>query len=115
MKWYKNTKSDELWEALQLIAGMELLKNFKLAGGTALSLQLGHRISVDIDLFTNQEYGSVDFLSLEKELKKSFKIVDCGFTDLIGIGKSFFIGNNNDELVKLDLCYTDDLYFLLKN
>lgn len=34
--------------------------DFYLAGGTALALQLGHRRSVDIDLFTNREYGSLD-------------------------------------------------------
>ena len=28
-----------------------LFKNFYLAGGTALALQLGHRTSTDIDLF----------------------------------------------------------------
>jgi len=29
------------------------LKNFSLVGGTALSLKLGHRISIDLDLFSN--------------------------------------------------------------
>jgi len=29
------------------------LKNFVLVGGTSLALQMGHRISVDLDLFTN--------------------------------------------------------------
>ncbi|WP_428985335.1 nucleotidyl transferase AbiEii/AbiGii toxin family protein [Sphingobacterium oryzagri] len=27
--------------------------SFRLVGGTALSLQLGHRLSVDIDLFSD--------------------------------------------------------------
>ncbi|MGZ3837321.1 MAG: nucleotidyl transferase AbiEii/AbiGii toxin family protein [Flavisolibacter sp.] len=30
----------------------EQLSAFNLVGGTALALQAGHRISVDIDLFT---------------------------------------------------------------
>jgi len=114
MKWYKNTVSDELWEALQLLAKMVFIKDFRLVGGTALSLQLGHRISVDIDLFTDQEYESVDFLAIEKELKKSFKTVDGGLSDLIGLGKSSFIGQTNNELIKLDMYYTDKFVFASK-
>ncbi|MEJ0056129.1 MAG: nucleotidyl transferase AbiEii/AbiGii toxin family protein [Bacteroidota bacterium] len=36
----------------------EELKNFRLVGGTALSLCMGHRISIDIDLFTNQDFDA---------------------------------------------------------
>jgi hypothetical protein len=32
-----------------------VFKDYFLVGGTALALQIGHRISVDIDLFTQQE------------------------------------------------------------
>lgn len=34
------------------------LKNFRLAGGTSLALQFGHRISVDLDFFTNGSFDS---------------------------------------------------------
>ncbi|MET0636938.1 MAG: nucleotidyl transferase AbiEii/AbiGii toxin family protein [Chitinophagaceae bacterium] len=37
---------------------------FRLVGGTSLSLQLGHRESVDIDFFTNADYGSIDFKAI---------------------------------------------------
>lgn len=33
------------------------LSAFRLVGGTALALQLGHRISVDLDLFTNTPFN----------------------------------------------------------
>lgn len=33
-------------------------KDFILVGGTALSLQIGHRISVDIDLFSSKPFDS---------------------------------------------------------
>ncbi len=39
----------------------EIFKDFRLVGGTALSLKIGHRISVDIDLFSDAEYGTIDF------------------------------------------------------
>src|SRR5450631_1832662 len=34
------------------------LKDFILVGGTALSLQLGHRKSLDIDLFISKDFDS---------------------------------------------------------
>ena len=46
----------ELWDALHIIQNNPLFKNFYLVGGTALSLQIGHRLSLDIDLFTNDEF-----------------------------------------------------------
>ena len=39
----------------QLMQDQEL-RSFRLVGGTALSLRLGHRISVDLDLFTNTPF-----------------------------------------------------------
>lgn len=32
-------------------------QGFYLAGGTALSLRLGHRVSVDLDFFTSQPFS----------------------------------------------------------
>lgn len=40
------------------------LNEFYLVGGTALALQLGHRNSIDIDLFTRNEFLPADLLSL---------------------------------------------------
>lgn len=37
----------------------KVFEPFRLVGGTALSLQMGHRLSVDIDLFTDAEYGTL--------------------------------------------------------
>ncbi|MCG9898690.1 MAG: nucleotidyl transferase AbiEii/AbiGii toxin family protein [Hydrotalea sp.] len=42
---------------------------FRLVGGTALSLYFGHRMSVDIDLFTDAPYGTIDFDKIESWLK----------------------------------------------
>jgi len=43
------------------------LSRFALAGGTALALYLGHRRSVDIDLFTGEGFDAVEMLEhLEK-------------------------------------------------
>lgn len=49
------------------------LSNFKefgyLAGGTALALQLGHRISFDFDIFCNKEISGQILNKLRKEFK----------------------------------------------
>lgn len=42
-------------ETLAWLGSLPLLRPFYLAGGTALALRLGHRISQDLDLFANIE------------------------------------------------------------
>ncbi|MBS1647137.1 MAG: nucleotidyl transferase AbiEii/AbiGii toxin family protein [Bacteroidetes bacterium] len=85
----------------------EEFKSFRLVGGTALSLYRGHRKSIDIDLFTDVEYGSVDFNQITTFLKKQYSYVDTSKDHLIGFGKSYFVGNNNMDSIKLDVFYTD--------
>lgn len=48
---------------------MPELKSFSLVGGTALSLQYGHRISADLDLFCTEGYN---YKLLVDSLKKRF-------------------------------------------
>lgn len=45
------------------------LKSFGLVGGTALSLKFGHRISIDLDLFSNEDFENV---TLENALQREF-------------------------------------------
>jgi len=44
-------------ENLALLAKSSLLKNFYLAGGTALALQFGHRKSLDLDFFSQNKFN----------------------------------------------------------
>jgi predicted nucleotidyltransferase component of viral defense system len=41
----------ELLELLRKLMNEKLFDNYFLVGGTALSLQIGHRNSIDIDMF----------------------------------------------------------------
>ena len=41
-----------------LSTSSDIVKHFYLAGGTGLALQLGHRTSIDIDLFTPDRFSS---------------------------------------------------------
>ena len=53
---HKETVDASTLELLKRLMADERLKDFVLVGGTALSLQMGHRISVDLDLFVNQDF-----------------------------------------------------------
>ncbi|MBU1148381.1 MAG: nucleotidyl transferase AbiEii/AbiGii toxin family protein [Candidatus Omnitrophica bacterium] len=59
-------------DKLGILGRSGLLKGAYLAGGTACALQIGHRISVDFDFFTDKEFIPAIFV---KELSKfgSFK------------------------------------------
>jgi predicted nucleotidyltransferase component of viral defense system len=109
-KLHYETVSDLLKSTLLKLMHLEEFKHFNLVGGTALSLQIGHRLSVDIDLFTNEPYGSIDFNKLDLVLKMNFKYVDSLDIPVIGMGKSFFIGESENELIKLDVYYTDNFF-----
>ena len=38
--------------------GKPLAQDFYLAGGTALAIQLGHRLSIDLDWFTGNQFSN---------------------------------------------------------
>lgn len=107
----KQTVSDTLWNSLTILMQQQELKDFRLVGGTSLSLQLGHRMSVDIDLFTDLPYDSIDFNTIDKLMKSIFPIVQEGSGGNNSMGKSYFVGTSNDDLVKLDLFYTDSFIY----
>ena len=104
---YLNTVSNNLFNTIQKLMGMKEFETFRLVGGTALSLQLGHRLSADIDLFTDELYGSIDFELIDKSLENSFPFVKMLYEGNAGFGKSYHIGNSKEEAVKLDVFYTD--------
>ncbi|HOV80640.1 MAG TPA: nucleotidyl transferase AbiEii/AbiGii toxin family protein [Bacillota bacterium] len=52
-------------EVLERLAGIQNFQGFYLAGGTAVALHLGHRISEDFDFFTPHDF---DVSSLRDEL-----------------------------------------------
>jgi len=111
MRIYNNTVSDFLWGVLSKLMTLEELHSFRLVGGTNLSLLLGHRISVDIDMFSDAEYNSIDFDLIDKLFLSTFNFVEFGFGGNNSMGKSYFIGNTKNDVVKVDLFYTDPFIF----
>lgn len=108
---YWNTVSDQLKDALLKLMLAKEFREFRLVGGTALSLHLGHRISIDIDLFTDATYRSIDFDAIDSYLRNSFDYVLGDFGGNPGMGKSYLIGGSADEAIKLDVYYSMDPFF----
>lgn len=106
-----NTVSSLLKEILLDLMSENLFSSFRLVGGTALSLQIGHRMSVDIDLFTDAEYLSVDFTDIKNFLRNKYTYFNSSSIDIVAFGTYFEVGNSKDDFVKIDLFYTDAYVF----
>lgn len=111
IRLYKETVTDLLWDQLKILMNIESLDPFRLVGGTALSLLIGHRLSVDIDLFTDSEYGTVDFKNIYKEIRNHLGYVSREKWINETMGNSCFIGQTKDDTIKLDIFYTDKFVF----
>lgn len=60
-------------EQRKIFKKLKHFPEFYLVGGTALALQIGHRVSIDFDLFSPNNIPN-DFLSRAKKIFKDFKI-----------------------------------------
>lgn len=60
---FTQTARPELMELLDEIMSVPLFDSFNLAGGTSLALQIGHRNSVDIDLFGDVRLATEEYIS----------------------------------------------------
>jgi len=106
-KLHYNTVTPLLKTILLQLMSEPLFDHFRLVGGTSLSLQIGHRESIDIDLFSDAPYDSIDFNEIELYFTRSFAYTDSLNINVIGFVKSFFLGNSKDDCIKVDLYYTD--------
>ena len=84
-KLFYNTVAPLLLSVLKKLMISKEFDSFRLVGGTALSLYKGHRESVDIDLFTDAEYGSIDFDAIDIVLRSTYSYVDTIFNLLVWV------------------------------
>ena len=91
-----------LLELLKKIMNEKLFENYFLVGGTALALQIGHRNSIDIDLFGDNEISEDEFIN---KLGEFGKVIVTQSTKNILIAKI--------EGVKVD--FVNYVYPLLSN
>ena len=108
MELFFNTVSPLLKKVLLQLMNEPLFDPFRLVGGSNLSLRYGHRLSIDIDLFTDAEYDSLDFNTFEEYLTSQFSYYYSNYHgDIVGFGRSYYVGNSLDDCVKIDLMYSD--------
>ena len=88
---YPETLSKETSTVLNQLKGS--VSEFYLAGGTALALELGHRISVDLDFFSRTNFSTreiADRLKTKGRLEISSQDKDTLNGSLDGVKVSFF-------------------------
>lgn len=82
-------KTKRVYEKIGKVAG---LKNFYLAGGTALALQLGHRRSIDLDFFCYKKFVISRLKThLSRQVKISLRAEEEGTLHIVvgGVRVSF--------------------------
>lgn len=61
---HQETVEPRTLELLKQLQTEPLLQSFNLVGGTALALRLGHRKSIDLDLFTTEDFDLEELKSM---------------------------------------------------
>ena len=59
-------------QSLAVLGESRILQDAYLAGGTALALQLGHRVSVDLDFFTQKKFQERRFAEKMNDWQNTF-------------------------------------------
>ena len=73
----KKSVRESFWNLLKELQHSNVFDNYFLVGGTALSLQLGHRVSDDIDLFTRYDINKDEILDfLSKNYGGNYQIIN---------------------------------------
>lgn len=80
---FTKTLSQNAAAALALLGKYGVLKDAYLAGGTACALQLGHRVSLDLDFFTEKEFPTEIVLKQLEQLS-GFKLDETAKWTILG-------------------------------
>jgi len=97
----KETVERATFELLKALMKDAKLKQFHLVGGTALALYLGHRESIDLDLFSHQTFDVTD---VEKHLNTTYSFINSYPEDK---SKLVLVGKINN--IKVDCVFNDSL------
>lgn len=79
-------------ELLKSLTQKKYLQQFVLVGGTALALQIGHRQSVDLDLFTIQDFSTdklIPILLKDYELQPMLQLPQTLICNINGVKIDF--------------------------
>jgi hypothetical protein len=70
---FEDALPDKVKAVLDTVAPIITAQNFYLAGGTGLALQIGHRISEDLDFFRESVFDASSLFRLLRDSTTSFK------------------------------------------
>ncbi len=109
-------KTSELFQA---ISNLDCIKPYTLVGGTGLSLQLGTRLSEDLDFMswrtTKNESREVDWPKIRKDLQsvgtiESFDLLDMDHVEFVinGVKLSFY-ANPNYSPVETEIIFMNNI------
>ena len=105
---HNNILTDEQRKLLPLIKTFS--KDYYLVGGTAIALHIGHRRSIDFDLFTGND---IKRRSIRNRIEKDglyFVLKDYHDLRKISSKATEIFGNSfNSKLFREQLCYFDDI------
>jgi len=76
---FKNTIQSSTLELLRELQSSPALNSFHLAGDTSLALQIGHRRSIDLDLFSQYDFDTntiLEFLELNFDFQLDYSSVN---------------------------------------
>lgn len=112
MTLHYQTVSEPLLKILRDLMQAEAFNRFTLVGGTALSLQRGHRRSIDIDLFTDMPYGEMPLQQMREYLEQHYPVHDgTEWMNESALGYSVRLGDGQTPPIKVDFFYTDPFIF----
>ncbi len=72
---HRSTVESNTLELLELLMSQQILRDFVLVGGTALALQLGHRRSIDLDLFGSGDIHVVDHHLMNSSIYPNINVI----------------------------------------
>lgn len=104
---YRNTITDKMYYVASVLFSI-LDDSYYLAGGTGLSLQIGHRESVDLDYFSKNEINTKELLELINSKFKNSNIIvtyeerSTLWLNIDGVKVSFI--TRKEELIKDLVC-----------
>jgi len=81
---FENVLSENAKKSLAILGQSKILKNAYMAGGTALALQINHRLSYDFDFFTTEEFDAVILPQKIKKLIPDFNLDRTDWGTILG-------------------------------
>lgn len=87
---FTKTLLPDTLRAIQLVSAIPTINHAYLAGGTSLALQIGHRISIDLDFFTQEKFDE-NLVATELSQLAEFKEQKRAWATVLGkVGKTKF-------------------------